>query len=443
MLLIGNGTVLTLGEKNQVLEDGAVVIEGNLIRAVGKRAELQAAFQPEDYLDARGGLILPGMTNTHMHLYSTFARGMALKDPPPQTFRQILERLWWRLDKALTLEDVYYSALVPLIDCVKNGTTAILDHHASPHAVSGSLAAIAQAVQEVGVRGALCYEVSDRDGPAIARAGIQENVSFLERVQKDDGGELLAASFGLHAAFTLSDATLKEAVEAARPFGTGFHIHVAEGPEDQEESRQRYGQRVVERLAKLGVLGPKTLAVHCVHVDDAEMEILKETGSLVIHNPESNMGNAVGYAPVLKMLQRGILVGMGTDGYTTDMFEGLKVANVLHKHASGDPGAAWVEVPQMMFSNNRTIMGRFFRRPVGVLEPGAYADVIVVDYHPPTPLTAENFYGHLLFGVSGGMVRHTVINGRVLMKDRELLTVDEEKVTRRARELAAKLWERF
>ncbi|MCL4424196.1 MAG: putative aminohydrolase SsnA [Firmicutes bacterium] len=443
MLLVSNGTVITLGTGNQVIEDGAVLLEDNLIKAVGKRAELEAAYRPAAFLDARGGLIMPGLTNTHMHLYSTFARGMALKDLPPKTFGQILERLWWRLDKALNLEDIYYSALIPLLDCVKNGTTSILDHHASPHAVTGSLATIARAAKEVGMRSGLCYEVSDRDGLEIAREGIQENARFLEEVRKDDGGGLLSGTFGLHAAFTLGDATLKEAVEVAQSLAAGFHVHVAEGTEDVQTNLSRYGQRVVERLADRGVLGPKTLAVHCVHVNDQEIDLIRETGTMVIHNPESNMGNAVGYAPVLSMLRRGLLVGMGTDGYTTDMFEGIKVANILHKHAQGDPGAAWSEVPQMIFTNNSTIMGRFFSRPVGVLEPGAYADVIAVDYHPPTPLTRDNYYGHLLFGVSGGMVRHTIVNGRILMQDRELLAVDEEAVTRKARELAASLWERF
>jgi cytosine/adenosine deaminase-related metal-dependent hydrolase len=208
MLLVGNGLLITLDEKEGVRREGAVAIEGNLIKEVGDTNALKEKYPQASFLDARGKVIMPGLINTHTHLYSTFARGIALKDPPPKNFLQILERLWWRLDKALTLEDVYYSALISLVDCVKNGTTTIMDHHASPFAVRGSLRAIARAAREVGVRSCLCYEVSDRDGEEIAGEGIEENAGFIEesRQAKDD---LLAASFGLHASFTLSDRTLK------------------------------------------------------------------------------------------------------------------------------------------------------------------------------------------------------------------------------------------
>jgi putative selenium metabolism protein SsnA len=381
------------------------------------------------------------MINTHMHLYSTFARGMALKDPPPTNFLEILERLWWRLDKALSLEDVYYSALLPLIECIKCGTTTILDHHASPRAVRGSLDAIAKAVEETGVRTCLAYEVSDRDGPEVARKGIEENVEAIKKYRNRGG--LLSATFGLHASFTLSDETLALCREAAEELDCGFHIHVAEGIQDVEDALERSGKRVVERLADKGILGPRTIAAHCVHVTEREIGILRDTGTMVVHNPESNMGNAVGCAPVGEMLAAGVIVGLGTDGYTCDMFESLKVANVLRKFISGDPSAGWQEIPTMVFTNNTRILQTFYPKPLGRLIPGAYADIILVDYEPPTPLTAENWYGHLLFGFHGGRVDTTIIGGKILMRNRQLLHLDEAAIAARARKLAQKVWERF
>lgn len=441
MLIIGNGRLLTLDPENPYNEEGAVAIEGEQIVALGPTAHLKRQYPEAEFLDAEGKIIMPGMTNTHMHLYSTFARGMALKDDPPTNFLEILQRLWWRLDKALTLEDVYYSALPPLIDCIKSGTTTILDHHASPRAVKGSLEAIAKAAQETGVRTCLAYEVSDRDGPEIARQGIEENVEAIKKYRGKGG--LLSATFGLHASFTLSDDTLAACREAARDLGCGFHLHVAEGIQDVEDALERSGKRVVERLAQHGILGPQTVAAHCVHVTEREIALLRETGTLVVHNPESNMGNAVGCAPVGEMLAAGVTVGLGTDGYTSDMFESLKAANVLRKLASGNPSTGWTEIPAMAFTNNSKILEVFYPRPLGRLVPGAYADVILVEYEPPTPLTADNWYGHLLFGFHGGRVDTTIIAGKILMRGRKLLHLDEAAIAARARERALKLWERF
>ncbi|MHB1654180.1 MAG: putative aminohydrolase SsnA [Desulfitobacteriaceae bacterium] len=440
MFLIGNGTVLTLGQKNRVITNGAILIEDKTIREVGHTGDLRARFPAAEFIDARGKLIMPGMINTHMHLYSTFARGMDAKSKPPRSFRDILEGLWWKLDNVLTLEDVYYSALVPLIECIKTGTTTIVDHHASPKAVRGSLSILAKAAKETGVRGAFCYEVSDRDGEEIAQEGIRENADFISTclAARDP---MVTGLFGLHASLTLSDRTLEQCREAAGE--TGFHVHVAEGIEDLEDSMAKSGLRVVERLNKFGILGPKTIAAHCIHINDREIELLKESQTQVVHNPESNMGNAVGTAPVLKMLDQGVQVGLGTDGYTCDMFESAKVANILQKHAAADPSVGWAEVPQMLYGNNPHMAGRLFGGVFGELTEGAWADVIVVDYVPPTPMDTLNWAGHLLFGVSGRAVETTVINGRVRMLNRDLLDIDEEAVYARARELARSIWQRI
>lgn len=442
MLLIGNGKMITRNSNQPYLADGCVVIKDDMIIEIGCTKELTEKYPDAEFIDAKGRCIMPGMINPHMHLYSTFARGMSSKEAPPQNFVEILERLWWRLDKALTLEDVYYSAMVVLIDCIKNGTTTVFDHHASPGAVRQSLFEIAKATGDIGIRSCLCYEVSDRDGSTVMEDGIQENIEFIRyaNTRQDD---MTKGMFGLHAAMTLSDGTLTKCLKANDGTKAGFHVHVAEGIADQVDSVKKYGKRVVERLAEFGMVGPESIAVHCVHVDEKEIDILQAKGANVVHNPESNMGNAVGCSPVLTLLNKGITVGLGTDGYTSDMFESYKVANVLHKHNQGNPSVAWQEVPTMLFDNNPAIISGHFSKPVGKLAAGCYADIIIVDYDPPTPLNENNMNGHILFGMTGRAVVTTVINGKVLMNERKLINIDEAAVCAKARELSSKLWSRI
>jgi putative selenium metabolism protein SsnA len=442
MIVIVNGKIITRDAGCPFIENGAVVIDGELIREVGESAALKAKYPEAEFLDARGRLVMPGFINTHMHYYSTFARGMNLGGKPATTFGEILSGLWWRLDKQLTLEDVYYSAIGPMIDEVRSGVTSVIDHHASPFAVEGSLFKIAEAARLMGIRSNLCYEVSDRDGETIAGAGIKENADFAKYC-KEQKSDMLKALFGMHAQMTISEKTLDRCIVAAEAAGVGFHIHAAEGIEDVIDSVSKYGLRVIERLNKSGVLSEKSIAVHCIHITGEEMDMLKERGVAVVHNPESNMGNAVGVSPVLKMIKKGILVGLGTDGYTSDMTESLKTAAILHKHAAGIPSVAWAEPHRMLFENNRKIMERFISGKLGALKQDHYADIIIVDYKGPTPVNENTINSHILFGVSGRHVDATIINGRIVMKERELVNIDEEALLSKSRELARKLWDRI
>jgi putative selenium metabolism protein SsnA len=442
MLLIGNGKIVTRDSACPFIENGAVAVEGKLITEVGETAALRAKYPGAEYIDARGRLVMPGFINTHMHYYSTFARGMSLGGKPATTFGEVLSGLWWRLDKKLTLEDVYYSCVGPMIDEVRSGVTSVIDHHASPFAVEGSLFKIAEAAELFGIRSNLCYETSDRDGEKIAEAGIKENADFAKYC-KGRGDDMLGALFGMHAQMTISKKTLDRCVDAASSAGVGFHIHAAEGIEDVIDSIGKYGLRVIERLHKYGVLSGKSIAVHCIHITEEEMELLRESGVAVVHNPQSNMGNAVGVSPALDMLKKGILVGMGTDGYAADVLESYKTAAILHKHAKGIPSAAWAEPPAMLFQNNRQIMERFIGGKVGILSKDSYADIIIVDYKGPTPVDAGTINSHILFGVTGRHVDTTIINGRVVMRDRTLVNIDEEALLAKSRELAKKLWDRI
>ncbi len=437
MLLIGNGRLVTR-DQGKYIENGAVVIEGNLIAEVGETAALRAKYPDAEWVDAAGGVIMPGLVNTHNHIYSAFARGLSINNYNPHNFNDILEGMWWKIDRLLTKENDSLSAQAVYIDSIKNGVTTVFDHHASYYDIPGSLDTIADAAKQLGVRTSLCYEVSDRDGKAKMTEAVLENERMILRAHADES-DMLKGMMGLHAAFTLSDETLA-LCKKHTPNYTGAHIHVAEGPGDQIDSLKKYGKRIVERLFENGILGEKTLAIHCVHVSPAEMALLKETNTMVVHNPESNMGNAVGCGPVIRLFQEGILLGLGTDGYTNDMIESYKVGNIIHKHNLCDPTVAWGEIPTMLFENNPRIAGRFFKRPLGVLKPGAYADVIVTDYDPLTPMNGNNVNGHILFGMNGRSVVTTVCNGKVLMKDRKVLVADEKLVMQECRASAAKLW---
>ncbi len=448
-ILIENARIWTNGDG--LIENGFVLIEDDKIAKVGGMDELLKSEPPTPKakgtktIDARGRLLLPGFVCAHTHLYSALARGLALPGVSPESFGEILEQFWWRLDKALDQESIYYSALVGGIEFIKNGVTTIIDHHASPNSIHGSLKAIKRAaVDELGLRASLCYEISDRDGPGPAEEGIGENIEFFD-FARAEGDDRLSGLIGLHASFTLSDETLKRLKRELGDRDAGFHIHLAEGPEDQEDSLKRYGKRVTERLRDLGILNAKTVLAHGVHLDEKEKGILAEAGAILVHNPQSNMNNAVGVADIPGMMKRGILVSLGNDGFGYEMLSDLRAMTLVHKLASRDPKALGFDLARkIFFENNYAITKRLFGVEVGRIRPGYQADLILVDYLPPTPLDEGNFMGHLLFGLAGNpQVLTVTVDGRVIMQDRRILGVDEEIVYREAREVTEGLWKRI
>ena len=438
MLVIGNGKLFTRNDEMPFVENGAVAIEGTKIAAVGETEAIKKQYGDAEFIDAKGGVIMPAFINTHEHIYSAMARGLSIKGYNPKGFLDILDGQWWTIDRHLTLEQTKYSAVETLISCIRNGVTTVFDHHASFGQIGGSLFTIADVAKELGVRACLCYEISDRDGMDKAGESVMENAEFIRYALKDDT-DMIAGMMGMHAQFTISDATM-ELAAANKPDEVGYHIHVAEGIEDLHDCLKKYGKRIVDRLMDFNILGEKTLLGHCIYINPHEMDLIKDTNTMVVHNPESNMGNACGCPPTMELVHRGILTGLGTDGYTHDMIESYKVANVLHKHHLCDANAAWGEVPKMLFENNAAIANRYFKTPLGVLKEGAAGDVIVVDYNPPTQLDASNINGHILFGMTGRDVVTTVANGRVLMKDREIKVIDVEEAMAKCREESAKLW---
>jgi len=436
-LLIRNGLVVTLNDRNDVLPGGSVYIEDAKIVEVGFIPD--SKYRPAKTVDASGCVVMPGLINAHHHLYSTFARGFAPPGRPAENFKEILESLWWKLDRALDAEDVYYSALLVLLEGIRAGCTTVIDHHASPACCDGSLDAIEKAFRDAGLNGCLCYEVTDRNKPG---EGIAENERFIRKCAAS-GDPQISALFGLHASMTLGHETLERCAAIGKATGAGFHVHAAEDEVDQKVTQAEFHKRVMERFRDAGIAGPKTIFVHGVHLDDHERDLLKETDSILVHNPESNMNNAVGAARVLSLLSRGVLVGLGTDGMSSRMIASARAAYLLQRHVVKDPRVMFGEACDMLLKNNRAICGRLFREPRGRLEAGELGDVAVFEYEPFTPFGGANFYGHLLFGLVDAPVRATVCRGRLLMEQGRILGLDEAAVRAQCVERAKRLWGRI
>lgn len=439
VMVIGPGTVVaSYDQEPTVVAHGAVAIEGDRIIDVGTFEDLGAAYPRAELLDAHDGLILPGLVNLHHHFYSALARGL---DPgtPMQNFGEILEGLWWRLDRALDAETVRLSAALSLADCIRWGCTTVFDHHASPSCLAGSLDLIADVVQVAGLSAVLCYEISDRNGHEEALAGLQENLLFTKNHCDD---RRLRGLVGLHASFTISDATLEQ-VARQRPVDLGIHIHLAEDQLDTKLSQERYGRTPLDRLDHFGLLDRYALLAHGVHLDPRDISRVAESGATLIHNPESNSNNAVGHLDLEAALSLGCTVGLGTDGMSSHMLRSLRAAFLGVRTGTGDPTTGFDAVPGLLAANARRAALIFGEPLLGQLQASAPADVIVIDGPPPTPICQNNAFGHLLYGASESIVRHTVARGRPVLKDFRHTSLDVGEIADQARVATPALWERF
>ncbi len=435
-ILVKNARVVTLDDAGTLLPNGQILIEGSKISAVGAQVKAPAGAE---IIDAEGMVAMPGLINAHHHLYSSFARGFAPPGEPARNFVEILQRMWWKLDLALDPDGVRYSALVALVEAIRTGCTTIIDHHASPSCTGGSLDILEETFRQAGLSGCLCYETSDRNRPGD---GLGENTRFLKKMKAAGDGQVTAL-FGLHAQMTLSDATLEATAAVCRETGAGVHIHVAEDQSDEDDCLQKHGSRIIPRLHKFGLTGKKSLFIHGIHLDEAEMDLIAQTGTMMVHNPESNMNNAVGTQQMLTLLKKGILLGLGTDGMTSHMISSARVAHLLQRATLRDPRVAFVEACDMLLSKNAQICVRCFPEPRGQLAPGQLADLALFDYVPTTPLEPGRFLGHLLYGLNYARVHTTIARGKVLMRDSKLLTLDEAEICAKARECARATWKRF
>jgi putative selenium metabolism protein SsnA len=433
-LVLSGGTVVT------ALDPPSVTFGSIAIRD-GRVAAVEGVVPPAaSSIDCTGCLVIPGNVCTHHHLYSSLARGMPYRLEPPETFVQILQRVWWRLDRALDPSSILWSAWLGGADALLAGTTTIVDHHASPSAIEDSLEWVDRGLRGLGVRRILCYEVTDRDGLDTAAAGLEETHRRLkEQISDAQGlGRIRRTMVGAHASFTMSPETLAACVSLANDFDVGIHVHVAEDAADQRDAEARFGRRVVERLADAGALTERSLLAHCVHVDDREIDLIRDSRAWVAHNPRSNMSNRVGRAPVARLGER---VALGTDGIGGDLFAESQAA--YWRGHEDDPSIS----PSLVLDRlaaGATFAGLGFGEPLlGRIEPGAPADLVVLDYDPPTPLSAENLAGHWVFGLSASHVRDVVVDGSVVVRERRLLQGGEGDPGAFSQAAAQDLWERM
>ena len=443
--LLDGGTIWT--NDGELIQNGRVLVDNENILEVGDKREVKLERRNEvETLDCSEKLVIPGMVNAHTHLYSTLARGLVMPGYSPENLSEVLTGLWWKLDRRLNEETVRTSALIGAIELLKNGVTTVFDHHSSPNHIKGSLQLIEEeVVEKVGLRGSLCYEVTDRNGKNGASQGMRENLDWLSAVSNRDD-DLTSGQFGLHASFTLSSETLEEVASYLEDLETGIHIHLAEGREDQEDSLNNYGDRVVARLDRHGLLNEKAVLAHGIHLSEPEKELLAERNPFLVHNPRSNMNNGAGVPDVNGMMDRGISVGLGNDGLGFSMIDEFRTALLLQKIHHGSPSIMGFEdVGSMLFKENYDLAERAFGVKVGKLKPGYKADIAIIDYPSPTPITGENFLGHLFFGASGNNyeVETVFVDGEPVMLETELVNLDKREVYRNAREVSKQLWSRL
>ena len=392
-----------------------------------------------------GAYLSPGLVCAHTHLYSALARGLMVDIAPSKDFAQQLRHLWWRLDRAIDLPILEASALAGCAEAALSGVTSVVDHHAGPEAIDGSLSVIRRAYEEIGIRGLLCYETTDRNGIEGARAGVAENLRFAREIDADRAAAalkpgarkpLVDGAIGAHAGFTVGEETLAALSEAARSSKRGLHIHLGEDKFDAVDSRYRFGADLAARLDAAGCLGPKTIIGHGVWLTESEVEIVNARGAFLAHNARSNMNNAVGYNALLPRFANVVL---GTDGMSADMLEEFRFACFRHREAGGPwwPG----DFLRCLDRGNR-LMERYLGAAMGRVQPGFAADLVLWDYDPPTPLVGGNIAGHIAFGLSSRSVRSVMVDGAFVVEDR-VPAFDAQGIAAKARAQASRLWKRI
>lgn len=436
MLILKNATAVQF-EPSMLRHDVDIAIQGDLIHEVG--SNLVAKYPDAQVKDMKGKLVTPGVVCSHNHFYSGLSRGIMASIPPSPDFVSILKNLWWRVDRALDEEALYYSGLICSLEAIKSGCSSVIDHHASPNYIKGSLNTLRSSFLEAGLRGMTCFETTDRNGGVKEmQAGVEENIAFAMDIDRDkkEGNKpyLVEAHIGAHAPFTVTDEGLAMLSEAVKVTGRGLHIHVAEDRYDVTHSHHHYGQDIVERLDSFGLINEKTLLAHGLFLSDKDIEILNARDGFLVHNARSNMNNNVGYNHKLADYKN---VALGTDGIGADMLEELKFSFFKHRDAGG---AMWPDSFLRFLWNGNTLLERNFGAKFGCLEAGYKADLTIYDYTSPTPLQAENFAGHVAFGLNAGNVDSVVVEGRFVYEDRAF-PFDIQPIYEKAQGVAKRVWQ--
>jgi len=441
-LILKDGIQVTFDSNHRILENHSILIDDGKITEIGATSQLAKQYPNTDVLDASGCIVMPGIVCSHSHLYGMLLRGASLNIAPPSDFTQILQRVWWPVDEAMTTEDAYASALIASVEFAKAGVTTFADTYSGPNSITGVLDHIARAVGQVGIRGFIAFEATERHSRDEGFRGIEENVRFAQKVREIPHSKVHPL-FSIHASFTVSDDLIREVKRLATKYHAPITIHTSEGLGDLHHNLENYGKRTVERLSDLDLLGPDVVLAHCVNLSDDEIETIAKTKTGVAHNPMSNMLNAVGVAPIMKMLEKNINIGLGNDGYIFDMFENMRSAFLLQRVQSRNPNAIDPYVVLKMATiNGAKLYG--LENQIGSLEVGKQADVIVIRPNVlPTPLTIHTVIGHLINTVDGDDVEQVIVNGEFIVKKRQLITFNEANAASLSQTAAMKLWERM
>ncbi len=442
-LLIKNGLIVTMDKERRIIPDGYIAIDGDRIVDVGK-GDGTDKYRAEEVIDAKKGVVMPGLMCAHTHFYGALLRASPwfAKIDPPTDFMQNLQRIWWALDVLLTHEDAYAAALIGSIMYVKSGVTNFFDNISAPNSIEGILDSMEKAVNEVGIRGILSFEATQRRSFEEGVRGVKENERFIKK-NNSDPSKLVKGAIYLHASFTVSDELFVMAREIANKYGALLAIHTEEGLVDVYHNIERYGLRPIERMEKLRFLGPDVILVHVVQAIDDELKIIKKHGAHVAHNAMSNMLNAVGVPNIPRMIELGINIGIGDDGYIFDIFENMRTTYLLHKVWNLDPRILTPqEIVEMVTINVAKMFG--VEKELGSIEKGKKADIIIIKPEtPPTPVNEKTVYGHLVNTFTGRDVRTVIVNGKIIMRERKILTLDEEKAIEKVHKTVEKLWDRL
>lgn len=421
--------------------DPALVRHGQLRVADGRISAIDdhlARQAGDEVVDCGGAVVLPGLVNGHTHAYASLAPGMPPPIRTPRDFHEILRFVWWRLDRAHNEASIRVSGQISALAAIRCGTTTLIDHHASPGWIEGSLGILEEGISAIGCRAVLCYETTDRNGRSGAWQGIDENKRYVDAC-RNRRTHRFAGMIGAHASFTLSDETLATCVDACRICAAGLHIHVAEDPLDDRLTREMCGWGLTERLQRHGVFElDHSLLAHATHLDQEGLDRVHQCAGLwVAHNPGSNMNNGVGYAPVAGLSGRLVL---GTDGIGADMWREARLA--LFKSNDARLPVAPEHILKALAQSAR-LASHYLGVPLGVLEVGAAADLVITDYRPATPLDAANLAGHVLFAMGPEYVRHVIVDGEWCLRDRKVVSCDEPALRAEAAETARQLYARM
>ncbi|MEL9909147.1 MAG: amidohydrolase family protein [Desulfurococcus sp.] len=442
-VLVSNVLVVTMNNERRIIDHGYIAIRGDRIVDVGA-GDGTDKYIGEETINSRGMIAIPGLMCAHTHFYGLLLTGSPWfsKIEPPTDFQQNLQRIWWALDVELTYEDAYASALMGSILFAKSGVTNFFDNISSPNAINGVLDYIEKGVSEVGIRGIISYEATQRRSIEEGIKGLKENERFIMK-NNSDPSKLVKGAVYLHASFTVTDELFRMAREIADKHRALIAIHTAEGLVDVYHNIERYGVRPVERMKKLGFLRDDVHLVHSVNVTEDELYIIKETGAHVAHNPLSNMLNAVGVARVPEMLRLGINVGIGNDGYVFDQFENMRATYLIHKLWNRDPR---ILTPLQVFEMSTINVAKMFHveKELGSIEKGRKADIVLLRPETPsTPVNSQTVLGHIINAFSSKDVDTVIVNGRIILRNHRLTRVDEEKTVEYVHRVVERLWDRL